>query len=171
MSRISLACLNILEQLGNVVADIEPHDFTCPSATLSGSSIGQHIRHTIEFFICLESGFESGVINYDKRAHDKSIETDRTRTLIVLDRIRMFIINNPDNRSLVLQGIYDANSTEIYSIDTNFFRELSYNIEHAVHHMAMIKIGIAEVAPYLRLPAGFGVAASTIQYASVKAGS
>jgi hypothetical protein len=49
-------------------------------------------------------------------------------------------------------------------MDTNYFRELTYNIEHAVHHMAIIKIGIREVANYVTLPADFGIAASTIRY-------
>ena len=47
---------------------------------------------------------------------------------------------------------------------SNLDRELVYNIEHAIHHMALIKIGIKEVAPQLQLPEGFGVANSTIRH-------
>lgn len=168
VKRLSFTCINILGQLENAITKVSSRDFVRPSIALGGSSIGQHIRHTLEFFVCLESGFDRGVVNYDNRAHDKLIEKDKTRALATLEGIRNFIIiNNSDNKSLILEGIYDQDSTEVYTIGTNFYRELAYNIEHAIHHMAMIKIGINEVAPYVKLPAGFGVAASTIRYAAV----
>jgi hypothetical protein len=43
-------------------------------------------------------------------------------------------------------------------------RELVYNIEHVVHHMALVKIGLKELLPDLDLPDDFGVAVSTIRY-------
>ncbi len=49
-------------------------------------------------------------------------------------------------------------------IASNFYRELIYNIEHAVHHMAIMKIGVLEVAPYVSMPLDFGVAVSTIRH-------
>jgi hypothetical protein len=53
---------------------------------------------------------------------------------------------------------------ECITIETNYFRELTYNIEHAVHHMAIMKIGIREVAGQVVIPTSFGVATSTIRY-------
>jgi len=49
-------------------------------------------------------------------------------------------------------------------IDTTSTRELVYNIEHAVHHMAIMKIGVREIASYIKLDPDFGIAASTIRY-------
>jgi uncharacterized damage-inducible protein DinB len=167
MTQLSIACLRILEQLEDAVAGISQQEFTRSSITLSGATIGQHIRHTIEFFVCLEEGFGSGVINYDKRAHDKSIEMDKTRALVTLAGIRTFISNSADNKKLMLEGAYDTNSTEVYTIETNYLRELAYNIEHTVHHMAIMKIGLREMAPYVELPADFGVAASTTRHQAV----
>jgi hypothetical protein len=43
-------------------------------------------------------------------------------------------------------------------------REITYNIEHIVHHMALVKIGIKEVCPYVVMPPEFGIAVSTIKY-------
>jgi hypothetical protein len=161
---LNKACCNILLQLTDLVNQITEQDFNKPVDALGDSTIGQHLRHTLEFFICLEQGFEKGLINYDKRAHDKLIETDKFIALSVLSKINEFIISQPADRALKLEAGYDLDKEEFVSINTNFLRELVYNIEHAVHHMAIMKIGIREVAPYVTLSHDFGVAASTIRY-------
>ena len=157
------ACVNILSQLTDLVDQIHERDYSKPAETLSRSTIGQHLRHTLEFFICLENGFDSGLINYDKRAHDKLIETDKFLALAAIDRITDFI-NKLDDKQLKLEVGYDLDREIFLTIDTTATRELVYNIEHAVHHMAIMKIGIREIASYIKLPPDFGIAASTIRY-------
>jgi uncharacterized damage-inducible protein DinB len=164
MNQLKIACISILDQLSIAIGQLTETEFIRPSETLSGSSIGQHLRHTLEFFICLEQGCDKGVINYDKRAHDKLIESDKEVALLAIDRIGRFILKQAQDKSLVLEVGYDLNSDENVSVQTNYFRELTYNIEHAVHHMAIMKIGIREVAPRTSIPADFGVAASTLRY-------
>jgi uncharacterized damage-inducible protein DinB len=158
------ACKIILEQLTQLVKHIEPADFSQPVATLSHSTIGQHLRHTIEFFICFEKGFDQGIINYDKRDHDKLIESDKYLALAAIQRIQAFVQQPQTDKALILEVGYDMSSNDFVTIESNFMRELVYNIEHAVHHMAIMKIGIKEVAPYIQLPFDFGVAASTIRH-------
>jgi uncharacterized damage-inducible protein DinB len=162
--KLSIACSEILNQLQSTVEQIREEDFSKPSATLSNATIGQHLRHTLEFFICLEKGFETGIINYDNREHDKLIETDKFLALASIARIREFISSQVTDRSLKLEVGYEAHSEECVTIFTNYFRELTYNIEHAIHHMAIMKIGVREIAPYLTLAENFGVAVSTVRY-------
>jgi len=164
MSQLIQASSAILDQLSDVIGQLTETEFTHPSHTLSGSSVGQHLRHTLEFFFCLEQGYGKGIINYDKRAHDKSIETDKEVALLAIDRIRQFIFKRTQDKSLLLEVGYDLNSEENVPVQTNYFRELTYNIEHAVHHMAIMKIGIREVAPHTSISPDFGVAASTLRY-------
>jgi hypothetical protein len=64
---------------------------------------------------------------------------------------------------LQLQVIYDDTADEPIIISTNYFREVAYNIEHTIHHMALIRVGINETTNIL-LPENFGVASSTIKY-------
>lgn len=161
---ISKACVQILDQLANVVHQLTASDFSKASPALSNSSVGQHLRHTLEFFICLEEGYQRGVVNYDKRAHDKLIETDKSFALATINRIGSFVEGLSENKSLTLEVSYDLQKDDFVVIDTNTTRELVYNVEHAVHHMAIMKIGIREIAPYVSLPSDFGVAASTVRY-------
>ncbi len=162
--KLNKACGNILTQLTDLINQISEQDFTKPVDSLGRSTIGQHMRHTLEFFICLEQGFEKGLVNYDKRAHDKLIESDKFIALSTLNRINEFIQSQPADKNLKLEAGYDLDKEEFVIIETNFLRELVYNIEHAVHHMAIIKIGIREIAPGIKLPHDFGIAASTIRY-------
>jgi uncharacterized damage-inducible protein DinB len=155
------ASAHILSQLTELVRNIHPQDFTRPSPSLGQSTIGQHLRHTLEFFLCFEKGYEKGLVNYDKRAHDKTIETDTVMALTTMQRISDFV-DSLQERTLRLEVSYECD--EVETLDTTASRELVYNIEHAVHHMAIMKIGIREVAPYVSLPADFGVAASTIRH-------
>ena len=162
--QLSHACNTILCQLADVISGMEEKDFVKPSPTLSNSTVGQHLRHTLEFFFCLEQGFEKGIVNYDKRAHDKLIESDKFIALAAIDRIKEFIAIQKYDKALKLEVGYERDNESCLTIDTNYFRELTYNIEHAVHHMAIMKIGIREVAHYIHLPADFGIAVSTLRY-------
>ncbi|MFO7258550.1 MAG: DinB family protein [Bacteroidota bacterium] len=158
------ACTHILEQLADVCRQIQPEHFAQPVKTLSMATIGQHIRHTLEFFICLERGVGRGVVNYDKRAHDRHIETDKDLAASRIESIKQFVSDLMGDTPLTLEVGYDLSKEQYVTVHTNFSRELVYNIEHAVHHMALIKIGVREIAPYVQLPSDFGIAPSTIRY-------
>lgn len=157
------ACSNILLQLTHLVEQIDEGDFSKPVESLSHSTIGQHLRHTLEFFVCMEDGYHNGLINYDKRSHDKIIENDKYVALATIRRVEEFIMTLED-KPLKLEAGYDHAQESFITIQTNAFRELVYNIEHAVHHMAIIKIGVREIAPYITLSREFGIAASTIRH-------
>jgi uncharacterized damage-inducible protein DinB len=155
--------IKILNQLRDLVGQIHESDFTKSPASLSGSTIGQHVRHTLEFFLCLETGYTCGVVNYDKRAHDKTIETDKRLAMNTATHIVDWISLIDEHRNIRLEARYDTHSDEYISVQTNTLRELIYNIEHAVHHMAIIKIAVREISPYVSLDPAFGIAASTLR--------
>ena len=48
-------------------------------------------------------------------------------------------------------------------IDSNYYRELLYNLEHCIHHQALIKVAVLK-NENLKVDANFGVARSTIEY-------
>ena len=161
--QLSQAANNILKQLADAVEQIAEEDFRKPSHSLN-ATIGQHLRHTLEFFICLEQGYGQGIVNYDKRIHNKAMENDKFITLHTIHQIQEFINANQNDKALKLEVGYLPDSNTFETINTNYQRELVYNIEHAVHHMAIMKIGIREVANYITLPSDFGIAVSTLRY-------
>ena len=163
MIQLSHTAINILNQLTGVIEQIQEDDFRKPCAALN-ATVGQHLRHTLEFFICLEHGYEQGIVNYDKRDHNKTMENDKIIALHTIRQIKEFIEKNQDDKLLKLEVGYHPDDDMFETISTNYLRELVYNIEHAVHHMAIMKIGIREVADYITLPPDFGIAVSTLRY-------
>ena len=164
MKQLYTAGLTVLTQLADAVGQISEADFRKPSPALSNATIGQHLRHTLEFFVCLEQGYETGIVNYDKRQHDKAIENDKFVALGTISKVLDFLSGNPADKRMIMEVGYLEDSPEFVSVETNFLRELTYNIEHAVHHMAIMKIGIREVTPNTVIPKSFGVAVSTLRY-------
>ncbi|MBV6644342.1 MAG: DinB family protein [Cyclobacteriaceae bacterium] len=158
----------LLTQLNEVIEQLTDHDYKSGIPILSGASIGQHIRHTLEFFICLMDGVNHDVINYDNRQHDKVIEEDRKIASSVIRSIQDFLDKNPADKALVLEANYQVEQDNTIAIPSSFLRELSYNIEHAIHHMALIKIGVRAIGDHITLSEHFGVATSTVRYQQQK---
>ena len=162
--KISLAAIAVLTQLADVTRQLSAKEYNMPIERLGSSTLGQHIRHTLEFFICLYEGCASGRVNYDNRRRDPEIEEDPEAALKAINRIQKFLETSIQDTTLKLEVNYNIQDGDAQVLDTNFDRELAYNIEHAVHHMAILKIGLQELIPDIELPTGFGVAISTLRH-------
>lgn len=157
------ASYNVLDQLVFVLNQIDSEDYSQKISSLS-ASIGQHIRHILEFYICLFEGIQSGKVNYDQRKRDPRIENDIDFAIKKIEEIKSKIQSVEDDVELVLSISYGEISESNIDITTNFNRELAYNIEHSIHHLAIIKTAFSEKYDYISLPENFGIASSTIRY-------
>ena len=155
------AIKNVFVQLSESIEQLSSRQYTQPSKTLFNATIGQHVRHIIELFICLEKGYVNGVVNYEKRKRDLRFENDKDIAKELLHLIYKKL--DKSDKELLLEAGYDDESTETITITTNYYREILYNLEHTVHHMALIRVGINEVSN-IALPEDFGVASSTMKY-------
>lgn len=158
----------LLRQIDHIIDQCKDPDFSRPLNELSGSTFGQHVRHTLEFFICLYDAKNEKLINYDNRKHDKLIETDRKLAQSVISSICTFLSTNTEDFEVAFEANYTQEGGNNQSMKSSFFRELAYNIEHAIHHMALLKIAINQSLQYIELPDHFGVASSTIRYRSAQ---
>jgi hypothetical protein len=152
---------NVFVQLSESLSLLQDAEYTKPSKILFNATIGQHARHIIELFLCLENGYTDGVVNYEKRKRDHRIETERKLAIQHLKDI-YHRIERPNIDILLETEDYEDTITTV-SIPTNYYREIAYNLEHTIHHMALIRVGINDVSS-LVLPEEFGVAYSTIKY-------
>jgi hypothetical protein len=150
---------NLLEQIQFVLDGLSNEQFTQPVKALSQSTIGQHTRHILEFFIELNKGYSNGIVDYDKRVRSHAIESDKNYAIQVISDI-IDNLDKADRELLLYVTDIDDNVVPVF---TNYYRELVYNQEHTVHHMALIRIGIHAICD-MEIPAEFGVAASTLKY-------
>lgn len=162
---IKPAVLQIFDQLTFVLENLSNDEYSKATEVLHDNSIGQHMRHTLEFFTCLFNGLSTGVVNYDRRERDVFLENNTLEALATIISLGEKMNQLNENLPLKLvRNAYDQSSDQTMEVDTNLHRELIYNVEHAVHHMALIKIGLKETKPELVLSTDFGVASSTIKY-------
>jgi uncharacterized damage-inducible protein DinB len=152
------AIRNTITEFRNVLLSLPEEVYSQPSSLLSGASIGAHTRHIIELYQELLKGYSTGDVSYDNRKRDKKIETDLTYAIQSLDEITALIMQQDKSLTLTYQ-VQD----KVISLNTNYHRELMYNLEHTIHHQALIRVGIESMCG-LPLPAHFGVAPSTMQH-------
>lgn len=147
-----------LNELLDLLSQISDTDYSCPYHQLSNATIGEHTRHIIEMFQCLENQYKNGIVNYDIRKRDYLIQTNTD----FAQKCILQILNQIEkpNKSLQLQQIIDG---EELLIDTNYNRELLYNLEHCIHHQALIKVAVIQ-SETIKIDENFGVARSTIEY-------
>jgi len=159
--QLQQAVNTIFVQLAGSLSQLSPPQYSQSCITLFSNTIGQHVRHIIELFQCLENGYESGIVNYEKRKRDTLIETDKDLASGLLLDIHRGL--GKPNKTLTLEACYDEHVTDSIAIETNYYREIAYNLEHTIHHMALIRVGITEITN-IQLPEDFGVASSTIKH-------
>ena len=155
-----------LEDAQVYLGDIDPDIYRMPLELLFNASIGQHTRHFVEFYQCLidQCTGDSPKINYALRSRDPRIEEDPRFTSKLIRDIQKHLPGLDETKACRL--ICDEHVDDIaeMSVESNLSRELLYNIEHTVHHLAIIKIGLNAIAPQITLPSHFGVAPSTIRH-------
>lgn len=151
----------LVEQLTQILSQLTDDEYSRPLAVFNGSSIGQHTRHVIEFFVQLERGYYQGVVDYDNRKRSKLLETNKTPALALLSEMAV-ACNKPD-RLLHLSVAFHSLQEMPAMLATTYHRELAFAIEHTVHHMALIRIGIEQINT-VTIPSDFGIAASTQRF-------
>lgn len=145
----------------SILSQIKDEDYRAPLNTIKGSSIGKHIRHVVEFYECLLFGNSNNTVNYDARNRDILLEENIKYTENFITEIIDKLEKIETNSRILLVSNYQ---NQAFSIESSFYRELTYNIEHTVHHLAIVSIAIPIHFGYIHLTPDFGYANSTIQY-------
>lgn len=143
-----------LVKLDGLLRKISLNEYMYKSKYLANATIGEHTRHIIELLKCVLNGYDIEQIDYINRERNLLIENDIDVALQLIGQIKKQI-NLPDK----IVHICDGELT-VYS---SYYRELMYNVEHIIHHFALIKVSLIELNVSLN-DENFGMAYSTIRY-------
>jgi uncharacterized damage-inducible protein DinB len=154
--------VSTLQQLIDLLLQLDPGTYAKPLPLLSGSSLSGHVRHIAEFYLCLFQGLQSTEVDYDARKRNPLLETDNLFAVQTLERIINYVQEVQEDQTLQLKATYEAEQSLL--VPTTLYRELIYNLEHCIHHLATIRIGVSAGTHQYFIPQNFGVAPSTIQH-------
>jgi len=153
-----------LMQIMDLLNSISESDYTKKSEVLSGSTIGQHIRHILEFYLLLVSGSFTGTISYDKRERDIRIEESPSFAIEKIKKLLSGMDTLQEAETVSFEVDYSMEGNSGNRIISSVGRELAYCIEHSIHHQALIKAGLITMGISGITDSHFGVAYSTIRY-------
>ncbi|RXM44706.1 DinB family protein [Flavobacterium sp. YO12] len=149
---------NSLDELIYLLDQLSDKQYSNSCTALSDATIGEHTRHIIEMFQCLENGYDCGVLNYDNRERNTKIQTQTAFAKQSIIEIKSRL--KSENKIIYLE---QKSEESALSIQSTYYRELLYNLEHCIHHQALIKVAVLQFENIL-IDENFGVARSTIEY-------
>jgi hypothetical protein len=157
--------IETLRQGELLLSEISDESYTCKIAVAFNAAIGGHYRHCLDHFNTLLEAAAADDLNYDHRERGTLVENDRFAALNATRALRAAYEKlNPDllsrHLNVTCKTSYSTNGSQVSPSTVG--REIMYAVAHAVHHYALIGVmaGIMDV----NLPAGFGVAPSTLKH-------
>ena len=157
--------IEVLDQGEILLATLENEDYTRKLPAAFNASIGGHYRHCLDHFHSLLESAAAGDLNYDHRERGTLVETDRFAALNATRALRaryqeMSVAGLERSLEVTCRTSYASQGSQ--AAPSTVGREMMYVVAHAVHHYALI--GIMGGLMGLKLPAGFGIAPSTLRH-------
>ena len=159
------AAVDSLRQGEQLLAALSDEHYRCKLPVAFNACIGGHYRHCLDHFRILLDSVDSGEVKYDHRERGTLVESDRfaalnaTRELMErFEALEAGVVRR--SVEVVCKTSYQTLNSQVATSSVG--REIMYSVAHAVHHYALI--GIMGGMMGLTLPAGFGVAPSTLKH-------
>jgi hypothetical protein len=159
------SAVETLQQGERLLAEITDETYMRKVPVAFNASIGGHYRHCLDHFQCLLDAAQSGDLNYDHRERGTLVENDRFAALNATcalregyEKLDPVFLARP--LAVTCKTSYATDGSQVSPSTVG--REIMYSVAHAVHHYALI--GVMSGVMGLRLPAGFGVAPSTLKH-------
>ncbi|MHA8059932.1 DinB family protein [Aquirufa beregesia] len=154
-------CILNLKDLKLLLEQLSEEQYRYQSKYLLGSSIGEHVRHILEFYEGILTNKSFVFVDYSKRERNKNIEINLELANDFIGYTMLSLASkNFENTLLQIQDT--SISDQVFT--SSFGRELYYCLEHSIHHQALIRVSLIEQNLSEIIKPTFGYANSTIQY-------
>jgi len=156
--------INLIDQIINVIEMIPEGQYALPLDIFNGSTLGKHFRHISDFFDCLINQCDCALVDYASRNRDNDIEEIPEYAISKFGHLKGQIEKLNEEETLKVYADFQLEDGTRPVVTTTIGRELMYAYDHAVHHLAIVKIGLKSNNPDVQIPQSLGVAASTIKH-------
>jgi uncharacterized damage-inducible protein DinB len=153
---------DLLHEAATLVARLRAEHFTMVQGPAMTASIGAHVRHVLDYYHALLRDLPTRRIDYEKRARNGQLESDRDSAATELRRFAVLLVERADLRVDVLLAVRDGAIMNGGWSRSTLERELGFLLSHATHHCSLMAVACRlqgiEVAP------DFGLAPSTLRH-------
>lgn len=152
-------CLEACARCRALITRVPPARYD--EAPAGRASIGAHMRHALEHVACLVEGIDAGVVDYDARRRDPTLEQSPDAALAAIERLEDGL-RALDTRGLAQPlTVRESADSESAPAETasSIGRELTFVSGHAIHHIEIA--GLVAALQGIDVPADWGVAFST----------
>lgn len=155
---------NIFDQIIYLLEQIDDTDYCTPIDAFDGSSLGKHFRHVSDFYQCVIDGSVHGILDYGCRRRDERFERSTEAAIDTFNTLKNTVCTLHDDASLDVMADFNQHTTSKTLVKSSVGRELMYGYDHAIHHLAIIKIGLKILCPDVLIDHQMGLAPSTLSF-------
>ncbi len=149
---------SINHNLNNAIALLKAIDSTTYQDTSVGpyySSIGSHIRHTLDFFDCIVSGLDSNNIDLTARKRDEILSTNKEFAIQYIYELQETLLSYIDVNTNYLIHVTDNMGQGKITVNYTLESILAHANSHTIHHYATIGYILDSLGIEIKIP-GFG---------------
>jgi len=156
--------VGILRQTAALIALLTDEQYARKPVGVVPSSIGGHVRHSLDHIDALLRAAVEGVLDHDRRARDTEVERCRCTALETIRRQEQQFLElpwPPGSQSLRLSVLLTPDTAPV-EVLTSLDRELAFVLSHTIHHNALVAV-MAKLLG-IAVPQDFGYAPSTLAH-------
>lgn len=152
-----------LKSTKKLLKKISDDTFIRPASSLSDISIGQHVRHILEFYFSIVNGIDNKIVNYDARKRSLEMETNKSHCIQKINELLEIFESEIQPYEVTIKYNESEVEDNFSSMASTSQRELMYCLDHSIHHQALIKVALKEFKLEYIIDKNFGLAYSTIR--------
>jgi len=155
----------IIDQIKILLEQISDDAYAQSLDIFDGSTVGKHVRHIYDFYYSVIRTEGTGELDYANRDRDPNIETYTASAISKFKALESQIEVLDESKIIDVVTEFDTdNSTLRQRVKSSTGRELMYAYDHAVHHLAIVKMGVRSAFPAIKINAEMGIAPSTLKH-------
>ena len=159
--------ITLIDTIVDTMSAIDSDLYHQPLEIYNGSTFGKHFRHIHDFFHCLVHQCPDKEVDYCHRCRDERIENHKDYSIDAFRILQQDLQSLDEDQIITVKADFETSEGVRPAVKTSIGREIMYAYDHAVHHLAIVKIGLNANCPHLDLDQNIGVAASTIRHQSI----